>query len=70
MIQGAKKLLKQTSLYMKRGDKMSRLKLGGSKDLTTGNPMKLILNFGVPLLFLHQLLIFLLPQKIFFLISK
>mgnify|MGYP002545687081 CR=1 FL=1 len=30
---------------------MSRLKLGGSKDLTTGNPMKLILNFGVPLLF-------------------
>ena len=70
MIQGAKELLKQTSLYMKRGDKMSRLKLGGSKDLTTGNPMKLILNFGVPLLFLHQLLIFLLPQKIFFLISK
>ena len=51
MIQGAKELLKQTSLYMKRGDKMSRLKLGGSKDLTTGNPMKLILNFGVPLLF-------------------
>lgn len=30
---------------------MSRLKFGGSKDLTTGNPMKLILNFGVPLLF-------------------
>ena len=51
MIQVAKELLKQTSLYMKRGDKMSRLKLGGSKDLTTGNPMKLILNFGVPLLF-------------------
>ena len=30
---------------------MSKLKFGGSKDLTTGNPMKLILNFGVPLLF-------------------
>lgn len=30
---------------------MSKLKFGGSKDLTTGKPMKLILNFGVPLLF-------------------
>ena len=26
-------------------------KINGSKDLTEGNPMKLILNFGLPLLF-------------------